>query len=229
MPINVLIADDHRLFREGLRDLLRFEKDIAVTGEAADGLSAIAMARELEPDVVLMDINMPQVDGFAATRAILDEKPDTGIVILTMYEETPQIRQAIGAGAVGYILKTAAVEDVAVAVRAAAKGTASLDPGVATKVLNQFRRMVQQDRDRNGPSDLTEKDVQVLRLIGKGRSNKEIAHELSYSESTVKNRLSVLFEKIDVRDRTQAAIFAISNGLIQPSDPSLISESQVTH
>lgn len=222
MPIKVLLADDHRLFREGLRKLLEFEKDITVIGEAADGLSATEMARQLEPDVVLMDINMPLVDGLAATKTILEERPGTGIIILTMYEEESHVRLGIGAGAVGYILKTAALEDVAAAVRAAAKGASSLDPSVTTKVLNEFRRLVQQDTTRSTLKDLTEKEVEVLRLIGNGHSNKEIAIELNYSESTVKNRLSVLFEKIGARDRTQAAIFAITNGLISSGKPSEI-------
>lgn len=214
MAIRVLIVDDHRLFRQGLCKLLEEEPDIEVVGEAEDGLAAREAVRELNPDVVLMDVKMPKVDGVAATRMILEDRPETGVIILTMFDGDTHAAQAIQAGARGYILKTSDSDEVAAAIRAVYKGASLIDPTITTKVLNEFRRMSShRGRAEKGPGALTEKEIAMLRLLARGLSNKAIAKELSYAESTVKNRLSVIFEKICVEDRTQAVVYAINHGL----------------
>jgi DNA-binding NarL/FixJ family response regulator len=212
--INVLLADDHDLFRQGLRQLLELERDIRVVGEAGDGLQVQEMVEELEPDVVLMDINMPVADGVSATREILRTRPQTGIIILTMYREDGYVFQAIRVGARGYLLKSANSSEVVAAVRAVAKGASLLDPEMTTKVLREFRRLAQRVGPEEGLGGLSETEIKLLRLVASGLSNKEIAAELSFAESTVKNKLSLLFEKIQASDRTQAAIYAITHGLL---------------
>ena len=213
MAIRVLIADDHSLFRQGLRKLLEMEEDISVVGEANDGIQAEELAAKLQPDVILMDIKMPVKNGSAAAEAILKERPEIGIVILTMYDGEEHLQKALKAGARSYLLKTANSRDVIAAVRAVHSGQSMIDTNMTAKLVDQVRRM-----NEGSPSDgpgLTEKETAVLKLLGTGFSNKQIARELNYSESTVKNRLSIIFEKIGVQDRTQAAIFAVRTGLLK--------------
>lgn len=212
--IRVLLADDHQLFRQGLRRLLEAEHDIKVVGEAEDGLDVPAMVRELAPDVVLMDVSMGVVDGISATREITRQWPHVRVVMLTMHEEEGHLFQALQAGAAGYLLKTAGADQVLGAVRATARGGAVIAPTLADKVLTEFRRMATKLGVEDELGQLTETELQMLRLLAGGLSNKEIASQMALAESTVKNRLSVLFRKIDVADRTQAAIYAISRGLV---------------
>lgn len=212
--IRVLLADDHQLFRQGLRRLLEAEPDIKVVGEAEDGLDVPAMVQELAPDVVLMDVSMGVVDGISATREIARQWPQVRVVMLTMHEEEGHLFQALQAGAAGYLLKTAGADQVLGAVRAAARGGAVIAPTLADKMLTEFRRMASKLGVEDELGQLTETELQMLRLLASGLSNKEIASQLALAESTVKNRLSVLFRKIDVADRTQAAIYAISRGLV---------------
>jgi DNA-binding NarL/FixJ family response regulator len=214
MAIKVLLSDDHGLFREGLRKLLEMDHDIKVVGEAADGLEALKMVDELRPDVVLMDINMPAVDGVAATREILRKHPTLGIIILTMHKEDGHAIRAVQAGARGYLLKSAKANEVSLAIRAVSKGASLVDPMMMTKVLSEFRRMSTDSNGQDGLAGLTESELDILRLLAAGASNKEIAKEMGLANSTVKNKLTVLFGKIDVIDRTQAAIFALKHGLI---------------
>jgi len=217
MPIRVLLADDHSLFRQGLRKLLELEDEIFIVGEASDGREVVALAQELQPDVILMDIKMPFTDGATAAETVLKDNPNTGVITLTMYDDEAHLQAALQAGVRGYLLKTTDSREVAAAIRAVAQGASLIDPAMTTKMLSQYRRLSQGGAREGGPW-LTEKENAVLRLLGGGYSNKEIARELSYSESTVKNRLSVIFEKIGVQDRTQAAIYALTQGLLQSEE-----------
>ena len=211
--IRVLLADDHALFRQGLRQLLELEGDIEVVGDAADGEEARALVRQLRPDVVLMDINMPGTDGLAATRAIVAEHPRVSVVILTMYREDDYASQAVRAGARGYLLKNADAQDVVRAVRATSQGASTIDPTLVPGLLREFHRLV----DNPGAPKarhLNDREMTLLRMLVDGKSNKEIAAGLGLAESTVKNNLSLLFQKHGARDRTQAAVHAIARGLL---------------
>ena len=211
--IRVVLADDHQLFRQGLKALLELERGIAVVGEASDGLEVQRVSVEQGANVVLMDINMPIVDGLSATRELLRASPEIGVIILSMYHEEGHVFQALRAGARGYLLKTSRLSEVAAAVRAVASGLSLLDPSVTSSVVSEFKRMSSKQTPEDGLGQLTETEVKILQHVSAGMSNKEVASRLSLAESTVKNRLSVLFEKIGVLDRTQAAIYAITHGI----------------
>jgi len=211
--IRVVLADDHQLFRQGLKALLELERGITVVGEASDGLEVQRVSLEQHANVVLMDINMPIVDGLSATRELLRADGKIGVIILSMHHEEGHVFQALRAGARGYLLKTSRVSEVAGAVRAVASGLSLLDPSVTSSVVSEFKRMSSKQTPEDGLGQLTETEVKILQHVSAGMSNKEIASKLSLAESTVKNRLSVLFEKIGVLDRTQAAIYAITHGI----------------
>lgn len=211
--ISVLLVDDHVLFRQALRHLLEAEPDLQVIGEAGDGRSAQQLAERANPDVVLMDISMPGIDGVTATRDLKQNNPDVKIIILTMFAEDGHVIRAIRAGADAYLLKNSDSSKVIEAIRAVARGESVIEPQLATTLLSEFRR-ISEFRDEESIAGLTEREIQLLRLVAGGLSNKEIAAELSVAESTVKNRLSLLFAKLEVKDRTQAAIYALSHGLI---------------
>ena len=215
--IRVVVADDHSLFRQGIKTILEAEGDIAVVGEASTGIDVQRLVAEMLPDVVLMDISMPVTDGVSATREILRLKPDTGVIILTMHEEEGHLFQALRAGARGYLLKTSKSTDVVAAVRAVYSGASLIDPVVTGKVLDELSRLYDRAGAAEGLGTLNETELRLLRLVAAGLSNKEIAEKTSYAERTIKNRLSVLFGKINVRDRTQAAVYAITHGVI-PED-----------
>jgi DNA-binding NarL/FixJ family response regulator len=211
--IRVVLADDHQLFRQGLKALLELERGITIVGEASDGLEVQRVSLEQDANVVLMDINMPIVDGLSATRELLRANPDIGVIILSMHHEEGHVFQALRAGARGYLIKTSRVSEVAGAVRAVASGLSLLDPTVTSSVLSEFKRMSSKQGPEEGLGQLTETEIKILQHVSAGMSNKEIANQMSLAESTVKNRLSVLFEKIGVLDRTQAAIYAITHGI----------------
>ncbi|HZR99604.1 MAG TPA: response regulator transcription factor [Chloroflexota bacterium] len=211
--IRVVLADDHQLFRQGLRRLLESERDIQVVGEAEDGLEVQRVVQELSPDVVLMDLSMAITDGISATREIVRQWPQVKVVILSMHAEEGHLFQALQAGAAGYILKNTAADQVAAAVRAAMAGGAVVAPSLANKVLTEFRRMASKLGVEDNIGQLTEVELKMLQLVASGLSNKEIANRMCFAESTVKNRLSVTFQKIGVADRTQAAVYAITHGL----------------
>ncbi len=218
MSINVLLADDHGLIREGLRRILEIEPDIRVVGEACDGLDVLEKVDELHPDVVIMDISMPVADGIAATREIVRKSPQTNVIVLTMHKEDGHAVRAIQAGARGYLLKNTKSSEVLNAIRAVHRGASLVDPMMMTKLLTEFRRMTVESGSQDTLAGLTESELSILRLLAAGASNKEVARKMGLANSTVKNKLTVLFSKIDVADRTQAAVFALKHGLVTDSD-----------
>src|SRR5690242_5058601 len=184
-PIRLMMVDDHRMFLQGLRSLIEMENDIQVVGECSNGYDALEAVMLLHPDVVLMDINMPGMNGVEVTRQILERRPEIGIIILTMYREDAQVFHAIKSGARGYILKDVETVEVVRAVRTVARGESIIDPTMATRVLTEFKRLWQQTETH--PHDgLTEREVAILRLIAAGHSNKEIGAKLCFSEKTIK-------------------------------------------
>ncbi|MCA1644870.1 MAG: response regulator transcription factor [Chloroflexi bacterium] len=210
-PIRVLIVDDHGLVREGLRAYLELEPDIQVIGEARDGVEGVHRAQELQPDVILMDLVMPNMDGLDATARIREQQPDTRIIILTSFLDDERVVPAIRAGATSYLLKDVAAQDLARAIRGARAGQAQLHPEVARRLMQQ----VTSPRKPDAGAQLTEREREVLRLLADGRSNKEIARLLVVSERTVKGHVSNILGKLGLQDRTQAALFAVRNGLGQ--------------
>jgi DNA-binding NarL/FixJ family response regulator len=210
--IRVLLADDHAIFRDGLRAILDRQKDIVVVGEAGNGVEAVKKAAELAPDIVLMDINMPVMDGVRASRLITAQDQRVGIIILTMYREDEYVFEAIKAGAQGYVVKDARAREVLKAIRAVHRGEALIDPATATKLLEEFRRLAEEQRKEL--FDLNEQEIEILRLVAQGASNKEIAEALHFSEQTIKNKLSIIFQKLHVNNRAEAVASAIREGLI---------------
>lgn len=213
--VSVLLVDDHALMREGLRQLLELEEDIRVVGEAVDGFDTLQQIRQLHPlcpDVILMDIRMPMLDGIAVTRQISHEFPTVAVIILTMFRDHQQVLLAMKNGAKGYLLKNASSQEVAQAIRTVHGGGMYIEPDMTGAIVHEFRRL----SNASGQSldTLSEKEVEILRYVATGMSNKEIAEQLSYSEKTVKNYLSVIFQKLGIRDRTQAAIFALRQGIL---------------
>lgn len=210
--IRVVLADDHVLFRQALRHLLEAEQDIRVVGEADDGAAAIDLVDQFLPDVIVLDVSMPAIDGIATAERLRSRYTGLGIIMLTMFAEDAQVIRAIRAGADGYLLKNTESKRVVEAIRAVARGESIIDPELASKVMNEFRRLSDIE-DGVNVAGLTDREVALLQLVANGLSNKEIAEELGLAESTVKNRLSILFQKLDVKDRTQAAIYAMTHGL----------------
>jgi len=212
--IRVLICDDHKVVRQGLRFLLEQERDIEIVGEAANGEEAIDAVREQVPAVVLLDLLMPKVDGLTALREIKKISPSTQVIILTSHHGDDQLVDAVKAGAISYVLKTAGVETVVESVRAAARGESLLDPSVAAKLLEEMRRQ----RDRDEVDQLSKRELDVLSALARGRSNKEIAKELSIGEETVKTHVSNILSKLHLADRTQAAIYGLQRRLVPLDD-----------
>lgn len=215
--IKVLIADDHRVVREGLMAILRERDDLDVVGEARDGQEAVEKARELSPDVILMDVSMPRMSGVEAARAIKRESPHIGIVALTMYDEEKYIFDLVRAGATGYLLKDSDSSQIIAAIRSISKGESLIHPSVASKILAEFSLLSggKGKKQARTEHDLTEREITVLRLVAEGKTNKEVANDLDLSEKTVKNHVRNIFHKLHVYDRTQAAILAIRKGLIE--------------
>ena len=212
--IRLLIADDHKVVRQGLRFLLEHEPDIDIVDEAADGHQAIAAVRQHVPAVVLLDLLMPKMDGLTALRAIKEISPSTQVIILTSHQGDDELFDAIKAGALSYVLKTAGVDVVVDAVRAAARGESRLDPSVAAKVLEEMRR----SRGRGEVDALSKRELEVLSALARGRSNKEIANDLSIGEETVKTHVSNILSKLHLADRTQAAIYGLQKRLVPLDD-----------
>ena len=211
-PIRVLIADDHRLFRQGLRYVCQ-AGGIEVVGEAEDGWEAVRLARQLRPDVVLMDIRMPGLDGVEATRLITANQPEVRIIILTMYRQDQYVFEAIKAGARGYLLKDIDEKELVEAIHAVHRGDALINPTLAARLLEEFRRLSQGEAPE-GTEELTEGEMQVLRLVAQGADNRTVAERLAISERTVANRLSEIYRKLHVNNRVQAALVALRRGWV---------------
>ena len=219
--IRALVVDDHTLFRKGLRSLLEHTSGMEVVGEASTGPEAVTLAQELVPDVVLMDIQMPVMTGIEATKQILQENPHIGIILVTMFDDSESVLSGMRAGARGYVLKGAEPEELRHAIEAAYRGEVLLSPAIAAKLVRRFE--VLPGSQEVGPlyEELTPRELEVLRLAAEGMSNKEIAARLIFfSEKTVKNRISNIFSKLRVNDRTQAVLHALRTGLVQLSDGS---------
>ena len=218
MPeIRVLLADDQQLMREGLRVLLDLIPDICVAGEASNGAEAIERARQLEPDVVLMDVQMPKLDGVAATRQIQETCPEVKIIILTTFDDDEYVFEGLRAGAAGYLLKDVSSEQLAEAIRAAACGEAFIHPSVTRKVVAELTRLTERERVRREQpliEPLSPREMEVLALLAKSLSNQEIADRLYIAPGTVKNHVSNILSKLDARDRTQAVLQAQELGLL---------------
>ncbi len=213
--IKILLADDHALFREGLRSLLADQDDIEIVGEAEDGLEVTKLAPQLNPSVILMDINMPVLDGVEATRMILQENSLVGIVILTMYPQDEYVFEALKAGAKAYLLKDTRSKKLLQVIRAVHQGQAVIDADMTARLLNEFRRLAA-EKAQPPPKvqPLTEQERGILTLVANGASNKDIAAQLGLSERTIKNYLSIIFQKLQVNNRTEAAIRAVQDGLV---------------
>jgi DNA-binding NarL/FixJ family response regulator len=213
-PVRVLIADDDGLMRAGLRGVLSSDATIEVVGEAGDGRDAVYRTRMLKPDVVLMDVRMPDLDGIAATRRLLADEPAVRVVILTTFEEDDYIFGALSAGASGFLLKRTSPEDLIAAIHTIAAGDSLLSPSVTSRVIARMARQPGPDASRDARLDeLTPREREVLRLVARGLSNGEIAASLTIEESTVKTHTRRILTKLGVRDRVQAVIFAYETGV----------------
>jgi DNA-binding NarL/FixJ family response regulator len=212
MTIRVLLVDDHTVVRKGLRTFLSYDPDLEVVGEAADGAQALRLARELLPDVVLMDLLMPGMDGIAATVAIRRELPDTEVLALTSVLEDASVVGAVRAGAIGYLLKDTQAEALCQAIKAAAAGQVQLTPKAAALLMHAVSADVH-------PEELTERETEVLRLLAQGYSNKQIADRLVITEKTTKTHVTRILSKLGVQSRTQATLYAIRTGMVSANAP----------
>jgi DNA-binding NarL/FixJ family response regulator len=215
--IRILLADDQALFREALRTLISLQPDMEVVGEAADGEEALRIAQGVRPNVVLMDLQMPVMNGVTATRHLHADQPDCRVIALTTFGDDEYVFDCLRSGAVGYLLKDAPSETLFSAIRAAARGESFLQPSVTTRVLAEFTRLSDHRPANAAPliEPLSEREREILRLIANGSSNREIADELFITEGTVKNHVTNILAKLDVRDRTQAALKARDLGFIK--------------
>ncbi len=226
--IRILIVDDHQIVRQGLRTFLELHEDMVVVGEASDGQMAVEMVRQAPPDVVLMDLMMPRLDGVSATKQIMEMDVNTRVIALTSFAEDTQVFPAIQAGASSYLLKDVSPDELVDAVRATSRGEPRLHPDVARKLMEAMRASQPSGpdadadsapsaaADRGSPAgDLTDREREVIRLVAQGKSNREIASQFYISEKTVKTHISHILAKLGLKDRTQLAIFAIRNGLAE--------------
>jgi len=214
MNTRILLCDDHAMFRQGLKSILETEDAFRVIGEAATGREAVRYALQTRPDVILMDIQMPELDGVAAAKAILAEEPNANVIILTMYRQDTYVFEAIKVGARGYMLKDSDANDLIEAIHKVAAGETLLNPEMANSILDEFKKVKQlPEHPEHKLSDLTEREADILRLLAQGASNQEIAEALKVSEKTVRNRLSEIFSKLRLNNRTQAALYALREGI----------------
>jgi DNA-binding NarL/FixJ family response regulator len=214
--VKVLIADDQTLFREGIKDLLENEKSVEVIGEAADGNEVVRLAKKLRPDVILMDIKLPHLDGVSATRQIRKELPATNVLILSSYEDEAHVMESIQAGANGYLSKMLPAAELVNALKAFANDGVMIPQQVMGKLLQGLRQM---SSGEGSPVSLTKTEIRVLVLLGSGMSNKEIAAKMECSVKTIKNHLNAIFQKLEVSNRTEAVVKGIEMGLISPEEP----------
>ncbi|MBN1642777.1 MAG: response regulator transcription factor [Anaerolineae bacterium] len=216
--IRVLVVDDHAIVRKGICALLATEPQIAAVGEAANGQEAIDQARLLQPDVILMDIVMPEMDGLEAIRRISEQMPEIRILVLTSFASVDMVLPAIKAGALGYLLKDSGPQELVQAIRQVQGGNSSLHPAIARKLLDEISQP-----SAHGPEEdaLTDREVTVLKLVAQGFSNRDIAHELTVSEATVRTHVSHILAKLELSSRTQAALYALRRGLVSLYDDAL--------
>jgi NarL family two-component system response regulator LiaR len=215
--ITVLIVDDHQIIREGLRTFLGFNEDIRVIGEASGGQEAVEFAAQLKPDVILMDLVMPGMDGIVATARIKSLGINSRVIALTSFAEDDKVFPAIQAGASSYLLKDISRESLAEAIRAVHRGEARLHPEIMRKLMNQVARQPRVEKQATGPQ-LTEREIDVVRLVARGKTNREIAQALVISEKTAKAHISNILGKLGLDDRTQMAVYAIKNGLVDQTE-----------
>lgn len=216
MPkIKVLVVDDHAIVREGVRMILAKEPDLEVVGEASDGQEALERAKQLQPDVVVMDISMPGMGGIEATQTLRTTLPAVQVLALTMHEDETYVFQLLRAGAAGYVLKRAAAQDLVAAVRAAARGEAFLYPSIARKVVEDYLKRVESGEERERYDGLTAREKEILTLIASGSSNQQIAEKLFISIKTVQTHRAHILEKLGLHDRTELVRYAIRKGLIE--------------
>ena len=211
MSINILLADDHRMVREGLKQLLDLEKELKVIGEAGDGYECLNLTNKLKPDIVLLDLNMPNLDGLQVLEIMKQQKMDCKIIILTIHKEIDYLVKALDVGCEGYVLKDSDFDTLKNAIISVYNGDTYIEPTL-TPMLNAS--LAERDVLRDKLNELTKREIEVLKMITVGALNKEIASTLNISERTVKNHVSNIFKKINVSDRTQAAVFAIKNNLV---------------
>ncbi len=219
MSIRLLLADDQQLVRAGFRMLLKSEPDFEVVGEASDGLQAVSAAGRLKPDVVLMDIRMPNVDGIEATRRIVASGSEAKVLIVTTFDLDEYVYEALRAGASGFLLKDAPKEQLIEAIEVVARGEALLAPSVTRRLIHEFAQRPIPKHRPDALEALTERELEVLQLLARGMSNKEIAEELVVGETTVKTHVAHLLMKLDLRDRVQAVVLAYETGLVRPAGP----------
>ncbi len=212
--VRVLVVDDHALFRRGLISVLATALDIEVVGEARDGLDAIEQTAALEPDVVLMDVRMPGVNGIEAARRIRLSQPTVRVLMLTESEDEEDLFGAVRAGATGYLLKEVAIDEIADAIRSVANGQALVSPPMTTKLLSEFNALSRRLEEEHDGRRLTDRELEVLRLISRGMSNKDIGTELVIAENTVRNHVRNILEKLQVRSRVEAAMYAVREKLV---------------
>jgi DNA-binding NarL/FixJ family response regulator len=215
VSIRVLIADDEKLMRSGLRAILAAEPDIEVAGEAGDGREAIASAERLRPDVVLMDVRMPNLDGLAATERLLARVAGVRVVMLTTFDLDEYVYEALRAGASGFVLKDAPADQLLTAIRVVAEGQALLAPSITRRLIAEYTRRPRAAGRPDQLSELTERELEVMRLLAAGLSNAEIAEHLIVGEATIKTHVSRILAKLGLRDRTQAVVLAYESGLVQ--------------
>jgi DNA-binding NarL/FixJ family response regulator len=216
-PITVLIADDQALVRAGFRSILEAQDGIAVAGEAGDGRDAIDLVRKRSPDVVLMDVKMPDIDGLEATRRIVgDDDNRTAVLMLTTFDVDEYVYDALRAGASGFLLKDVVPEELVAAVRVVAAGDALIAPAITRRLIEQFVRAAPPSGSKGALDELTPREIEVLTLVAKGLSNREVAANLVLTEATVKTHVKHVLRKLDARDRVQAVVFAYEAGLVSP-------------
>lgn len=214
-PGRLLLADDHRMFRQGLRELIERKTDFVVVGEATTGREVLAQVEALRPDIVLLDIQMPELDGVAVARQLAQSHPEVKIIMLTMYRQDQHLFEAIRAGARGYLLKDADAEELLDVIGRVSRGEAALDPVLTARVFDAFRR----GGAAEGEEPLTEREREILQLLAAGHDNRTIAARLHLSEKTIGNRLSEIFQKLGVTNRTQAALVALQRGILPSAPP----------
>ena len=212
-PIRLIIADDHALIRDGLKKILSMEdnSEISLVAEAHNGKEAISLSKELKPDIILMDINMPEVNGIEATKVIKETEPEIAVVILTIHDGREYIYELMDCGVEGYILKDTSAKDLVSVIKKVAAGDTYVDPRMTGKMVGEWRR---QSEARNTKEKLTERELEILTEIARGENNRTIAEKLFVSEKTVKNHITSILSKLHLNDRTQAAIYAIKNNLV---------------